>query len=107
MHRLFRGDTVPYRITYGEEDRYSVKPAEYSTLRIRCLTAAFLLVLALFAKFCWPEGAAVIRSVLLPSSPSVTQQAMDCCILQIQHGEPVVESFAVFCRQVLVDGTAK
>lgn len=94
---------MAYRIVYGPMPPVS-REKNYKFLRIQMLTALFLLLFVLLVRQAWPEGTAVLRSMLLPGEPTVTEAAFSEMVIDIQSGEPVREAFTAFCRQIVDDG---
>lgn len=92
---------MAYRVIYGEDESTSKNDNGHSFLRIRILTAGFLLAFSLLVKVFWPAGTAALRTILLPESPSYTQIALDDCVTNIQNGESITQALTVFCRQIL------
>lgn len=96
---------MAYRIVYGPEPKKRTNPP-LGQLRIQVLTAVFLLIFVLAVKYGWPEGTAALQRVLLPGEPSVTQQALEGMVSDLQEGEPLGEAFTAFCQQIIDDGKA-
>lgn len=94
---------MAYRIVYGPEPKKRTNPP-LGQLRMQVLTAAFLLIFVLAVKYGWPEGTAALQRVLLPGEPSVTQQALEGMVADLQEGEPLGEAFTAFCQQIIDDG---
>ena len=91
---------LSYRIIYGP---MPVIPQNKTTfrLRLRALTAAFLLVFVLVVRFTWPRGTETIRRILMPAESTVTEAAFSEMIVMIQDGEPVGNALTSFCRHIV------
>lgn len=90
---------MAYKITYASNP--SRKPARKPNyLRMQAFTAAFLLLFALCVRTSRPEGAAVLRGVLLPREPVDTQAAVQTLVSSLQNGEPLADAVAAFCQEI-------
>ena len=90
-----------YRIEYGP-GRPARRRTQTGTLRLRILTAVFLLLFTLGVKHRWPEGQEQLQHYLLPdSSASVTQQAFSSLVSDLQSGIPLSDSVTAFCQEVI------
>jgi len=93
-----------YRIVYGPDmERAETKGKQ--NLRIRLMTAGFLLLGCILARLLWPEGAQALREVLLPGPAPIAEQAFAILADRIRGGEPVGEAVESFCRYVISHGT--
>ena len=93
-----------YKIIYGPEfERPSPQPSD--TSRIRILTALFLLLFCASIRFLWPEGTAVLKSLLLPGTLTATEQALLTMMEELRLGESLGASITTFCKTVLANGT--
>ena len=92
-----------YRIVYGP-DMQTARTKGNRHLRIRLMTAGFLLLGCILARLLWPEGAQVLREVLLPGPASIAEQAFAILADRIREGEPVGEAVESFCRYVISHG---
>lgn len=93
-----------YKIVYGPERKHEKERAGYG-VRIQTMTAAFFLLGCILVRSAWPAGTELLKSVLLPGTPSATEQAFHTLLLDLRSGEPVGESVSTFCRVVIQNGT--
>ena len=108
MHECFRTDvewngviTVGYRIVYGPDSITQRKPS--GTARIRILVVLSFLFFALMVRFIWPEGREVLAIHLLPQNQTVTEMALSNLLEDLRHGEQIMDSLTVFCREILYE----
>lgn len=92
---------MAYRITYSAESGKYEPIKERTAFRVQILIAACLLAFSLTVKYTWNEGIAVLRDYLIPGEPSVTLQAYEQWIRDLQDGQPLQDSLMVFGRQLL------
>ena len=93
-----------YKIIYGPEfESPSHHPTD--TWRIRILTALFLLLFCASIRFLWPEGTSILKSFLLPGTPTATEQAFLTMMEDLRIGQSLSASVTTFCKTVLADGT--
>ena len=97
---------MSYKIVYGPDKAYEAK-TDPSRARLRLLTASFLLAGCLLARTFWPEGTALLRSVLLPGNPTVTELAFLDMMEDLRTGEPINESLSVFCKTIVSDNDGR
>lgn len=93
---------MSYRIVYGPMPR-AEKPQDWSLLRIQIWSAVFMLLFALLVRQLWPEGVDILKSVLIPQEPTVTEQAVSDMVVDLQTGIPLEDALTAFCRQI-IDG---
>lgn len=91
---------MSYRIVYGP-DPVPAQKATHSPIRLRMLTAVFLLLFALLVRQWWPQGHQLLSGALLPDGKSPTQNALTAMVAEIGNGEPVLEALSGFCRQII------
>lgn len=94
---------MAYRIVYGPEIK-APRRFENRQLRRQILTAAFALLFVLLVRQLWPEGMTVLRELLLPGEPAITEQAFSDMIGNLHDGSPVGEAVTAFCRQIIENG---
>jgi hypothetical protein len=92
-----------YKIVYGQEFQHYAPPPSGSA-RIRILTAGFLLAGCILARCLWPEGASILRNLLLPGSPTATEQAFLTMMEDLRIGQSLGASITAFCKTVLENG---
>lgn len=92
---------MSYRIVYGPEQKIPTQK-DHRSLRIRMLTALFLILFLIGVKKYWPEGHAALNALLLPGKPGVTQMAIDEMVSALGEGVSVSDAFTAFCRQIIV-----
>lgn len=88
-----------YRIDYGPVKK--MRDVEKRTSRLAALTGVFLLLFVTTVCYCWPEGTAVLRDLLLPGDPAVTAAAMEELSDSLRAGESVFHALSDFCNRVL------
>lgn len=88
----YRVDYQPIKKVRGAEKRKSGIPA---------LTALCLLVFLLLVNSCWPRGARVLRSLLLPGDAAVTVAALEDFAVELGAGDSFPGAFENFCRRVI------
>lgn len=91
---------MSYHIEYGPVNL--PKHAEnHKPLRLRIITAVFLLSFALMVRQFFPASADRLRRILLPCTPTVTQQALDYMMNDLRSGEPLGQAFTTFCTYII------
>lgn len=85
----------------------SRKNTDTTWLRLRVLTAAFLLMGCMAARTMWQEGCEQLRSLLLPGEPTVTETAFLQMMDRLHYGEPVGECITTFCKTIVANDTEK
>lgn len=96
---------MAYRIVYGPMPKM-VHPKREGYVRLQLLTAVFLLLFVLLVRQAWPEGTDMLRSILLPGEPGITEQSVQLMLEDIREGEPLGDAVAAFCRQIIENGEA-
>lgn len=91
---------MAYRIVYGPEIR-APRRWENFPLRRQLLTAAFGLLFVLLVRQIWPEGMAVLRQILLPGEPTLTEQAFNDLVVHIRNGSSLGDAVTAFCQQII------
>lgn len=92
-----------YRIRYGPEPEFERQPPKS---RLQVLTAGFALAFVMLVRLLWPQGADLLRDVLLPGE-DVTTAAFTQMAADIQAGEDVADAVTAFCRSVVADAFAQ
>jgi len=91
---------MPYRIEYG-----SAIPPQYikktNPLRLQIMTAACLVTFSLLVRQFFPAGTEKLREILLPGTPTVTQDALDILMGDLRNGEPITDAFTAFCVYIV------
>ncbi len=93
-----------YKIVYGPVQETAPKRTGRGG-RLRTMTALFFLLGCLSVRTLWPEGASLLRVILLPGTPTATEAAFSEMMTALRDGEPVSETVAAFCRVVVENGT--
>ena len=93
-----------YKIHYASPS-VSGKEQNSTALRLRIFTAVFMLIGCLTARLVSPEGCELLRSVLVPGEPTVTEQAFLQMMDNLHCGEPIGESVSAFCRTIVANET--
>ena len=94
---------MSYKIVYGPMPDVP-KVRKGGTLRLRMLTAVFLLLFVFLVGQAWPEGREVLRRCLIPGEPTVTEALFADMLSEIRAGEPVEEAVTAFCRELMEYG---
>lgn len=89
---------MSYRIVYGPMPD---PPGKETNSWCRVLTAVFLLLFVLGVRMVWPDGRELLRNLLLPGEPGVTEVALVDLVEDLRSGTAVGESFTAFCQQVI------
>lgn len=89
---------MPYRIEYQATKK--VRGAEKRREPLSALTALCFLLLLLLAGALWPEGAAALRSLVIPGEAAVTVGALEDLAGDLRSGTGIQEALDGFCRQV-------
>ena len=91
---------MAYRIEYGPAvpPKYQKK---YKPQRLQAMTAAFLLLFSLIVRQYFPAGTEQLRRILLPGTPTVTQQALDTLMTDLRDGYPIGNAFTAFCEHII------
>ena len=91
---------MSYRIEYGPPvpPQYVKKPRP---LHLQIMTAVCLLLFSLLVRQFFPAGTNKLRQILLPGTPTVTQQALETFLTDVRTGAPVGDAFYVFCSQII------
>lgn len=94
---------MSYRIDYQGPKK--VRGAEKRRLGLPALIGlCFLLIIGAWAV--WPEGAAVLKELLIPGDNAVTVGALEEMAAGLGAGESLCAAFSGFCRQVMGIGGA-
>lgn len=94
---------MSYRIVYGPMPKVD-QIRKGSSLRLRLLTAGFILLFVLAIKTLYPEGVQVLQKILSPGETGVTEAAFSEMISNLRNGETMADAVMAFCRQV-IDGS--
>ena len=92
-----RGDTMGYRITYGQDVIKSKLPPDRSKVVFRRIILAVLACVALLLAL----SSATIRRYLLPGDPVVTERALQGLVSDLRSGEKVFDAVTAFCQEIL------
>lgn len=91
---------MAYRIEYDACGKtYEIHASQEHTFG-KSLIASFALFLILTLLF-WPEGAAVLREILIPGDNVQTMEAMESFSRNLRDGVSFREAFSVFCREII------
>lgn len=93
--------SVGHRIVYGPDS--PAQRGHAGTARIRLLVALSFLIFAWSVRSFWPEGREALASHLLPQNLTVTEIAFANLLEDLRHGEGMVDSLTVFCREILYE----
>lgn len=93
-----------YIIEYDTQKDFC-KNADTTWLRVRVLTAAFLLMGCIAARATWQEGCEQLRLLLIPGEPTVTEAAFLQMMDRLHYGEPVGECITAFCKTIVANDT--
>ena len=96
---------MSYRIEYGT----TIVPQQTQNkepIRLRVMTAAFLLLFTLCVRQFFPSGTEKLRSCLLPERLTSTQQALDYLMGDLRHGEPLGQALTAFCASIIFNEQA-
>lgn len=88
-----------YRVEYQPVKK--VRGVEKRTSRVPALTALFFLLFLLLVNGFWPQGAEILREILIPGDPTVTVAALETFTQELQTGEELSIAFEDFCRTIL------
>lgn len=91
---------MSYIIAYDGTDPCA-KPADRRASRLSVLTAGFFLAFLLLTKLFWPKGAAMLRQIILPGDPEVTERAVSVLVDDLREGEPVGDALKTFCGEIM------
>lgn len=91
---------MAYKISYGP-DIQPPKAAGFRWSRVRPLAAAWFLVFVLLVRTLWPQGRELLRTILLPGDPTITQQAFSVLISDIRQGSDLGQALTVFCEEII------
>ena len=88
-----------YRIVYGDD------PFEKQERRshLRSMTAGFALALVILVRLFYPQGAQVLREVLLPGDHEAFMQLTE----RIQSGEPIGDAVTAFCQTIVEEAVGQ
>ena len=92
-----RGDTMGYRITYGQDVIKSKLPPDRKKLVFRRIILAALACVAVALAL----SSATIRHYLLPGDPVVTERALQELVSDLRSGEKVSDAVTAFCQEIL------
>ena len=93
---------MSYRIVYGPTN-IREKTTGDKSMRLRAMTAGFLLAFCLSVRFAYPDGAQKLRELLLPGTKSVTEIAFETFMQDLRAGHEVGNSIEAFCADILED----
>lgn len=93
-----------YRIDYGPEGKWT-KANESGNVRIRAMTACFLLLFAIAVRVISPAGTEKLREIFLPGEVEASGKALSVMLERLGDGATVGESVMAFCRSVIAEGT--
>lgn len=88
-----------YRIDY--QPMKNVRNPEKRTAGIPGMTALFLLLFVFIVFSFWPQGAELLREILIPGEADVTVAALETFARELQCGESLSCAFDSFCRHIL------
>lgn len=92
-----------YRIDYQPIPK--IRRAEIRRTRRAAFTAVCFILFLLLVSSCWPEGAQMLRSWLLPGDGSVAVAAMEELSRDLKAGQSFPGAWEVFLQRVLPEGT--
>ena len=88
-----------YVIQYSDGD---CKKSKYSGRSgLPAMTAAFFLAFLLLTKAFWPAGSRILREIFIPGDPEITGGAISNLVDDLRAGEPLKDSVAAFCSEIL------
>ena len=91
---------MPYRIEYGPA--ISKQPIQKrNPLRLQAMTTVMLLLFSFAVRQFFPAGTEKLRSILLPATPGITQEALDAFMYDLRGGESLGDSFTAFCSYII------
>lgn len=90
-----------YRIDYQPIKK--VRNLEKRTAGVPAMTALFLMLFFMLVFSFWPQGAELLREMLIPGDPDVTVAALETFAQELQCGESLYSAFDTFCRQLLAE----
>lgn len=90
-----------YRIEYQPVKK--VRGIEKRTSKIPALTALFFLLFFFLVFSFWPDGAHILREILIPGDPDVTVMALETFAQDLRTGGTFSDAFEVFCRRILTE----
>ncbi len=89
---MYEVNAMGYRVTYGA--------SEGEKIGLAGATAVFLAVFLLLVGLFWPEGAEVLREILIPGDPSVTAAALERFAGEMRGGASWREALALLWQRV-------
>ena len=101
--RYFEVMGLSYRIVYGPMPDVP-KAGKKGNVRLRVLTALFLLLFVLAVRQAWPEGSAVLRRCLIPGEPTATEEMFHGMVSDIRSGETLGQAVTAFCKELVEYG---
>ncbi len=90
-----------YRVEYGSVKK--VRGSETRAPRAAAFTALFFLLFLLLVNTFWPQGAEMLRDIVLPGDPAVTAAALEEFTMELKDGAKLSGAFTAFCQRILAD----
>ena len=91
---------MAYRIEYGPPIPARYRKAD-NPQRLQVMTATCLLLFIMIVKAWFPAGVQKLQQILLPGTPSATQQALDTLVTDMRRGETFGDAFTAFCEEII------
>lgn len=89
-----------YRIEYDSGSR-KWQAERFRWGRMWAMAAVCLLLFLVLTNLFWPQGAGMLRRLLIPGDPEVTAQAFAQMVDGLRAGEDASECVTAFCREIL------
>lgn len=91
---MYEVNHMAYRVQYSAPERRKIGLA--------WTTAVFLTVFVLLVGLFWPEGANVLRDLLIPGDPAVTAAALEQFAAEMRGGTSWREALTLLWQRVAV-----
>ena len=97
---------MSYRIDYGGGVPVTYRVPRRKT-SIQMMTALCMILFALAVGRFWPRGKQMLREVLLPGEPTVTEQAFSALVTDLTQGVELEVAMTAFCQQIIDHGAGE
>ena len=97
------GDALGYLVVYGPHTKGSM--SDINRKRLQWLTVICFGLFVLLVRQIWPEESRILTSQLLPEPSRPAQIAFSELLGNLRQGSGMMESLAVFCREILYEIT--
>ena len=92
-----------YQIRYYSEGTERENQGKYKVRRKLFAIGFFLLFLGAVYRL-WPDGWQLLRYILIPGDPEITEVSAEVFVSELQAGKPFRDAAGAFLRDILYEG---